>query len=444
MNIKKFLIKNANVLLISVFMLTTQLHLNVFNPLSKNSTVFLISDIFLFIIFIYLINLYFFKKDKILFKENKNATIILFILCSFFLLAIPLRLYFYNKLIISISMIKTIIYGYLLYLITRHKKIPLDDIVKSLVVVYLVLNSYIFMNLFFNDVLVRESDVLGNINIYLGFVLFTIIPMLHYMLHKNRTYKYISSFIMFTTCLILFFSGSRVAIYIYIFLIFIYILIFCKDFNLKNKIILIFSIVVALISCSVYSILNDNDELLRVFYYPAKVIEVIFDVDFSFMTDDLVGYSNLGDNISESDLGTEDDKLIASDPDRDYLSNEGVSLHRVRIYEKFSDVFSKYWIIGTGRHAIYFTEWGYQSPHNILFESLLCFGVVGSIPYLYLAFFPMINLYKFKKNSIFNSFSLGFIGILLYSMLQPMMSDKVIIVALIWMLAGGIINDETK
>lgn len=132
---------------------------------------------------------------------------------------------------------------------------------------------------------------------------------------------------------------------------------------------------------------------------------------------------------------SEETEFALSDPDNDNAPENGIakSLTRSWALERSKNVLSKYWLFGTGRDAVAMWGWGYQSSHNIIIDAILCYGVIGSIAYLALWILPVVWVWKItNERKKFSLYVMGFVIVLMYSMLQPILNNKLLVVLLIW------------
>lgn len=126
----------------------------------------------------------------------------------------------------------------------------------------------------------------------------------------------------------------------------------------------------------------------------------------------------------------------SSDPD---FEPGGVKLlSHERILRRSLAVLSEHWMWGTGRPVIFFTGWGYHPPHNLFLEAFVFLGIPGSVPYLMVALYiPWMLLRKLGWRLLSNAFALGTAAVFGYSMLQPLMTDYLVLLVLVWGLFGA-------
>ncbi len=445
--------ENIFTCLFALLLFATQVIVQIPNPFSVNKAASVnLATLVLIVVFIWVV-LYriMIKKDYRKLTQNGKTIFWLsvFFSATYFLLMI-MRFWILDRLTISVSMIFTLALSITLYF-TVDLKILNEAVVKKGTVVFLsALNFYALCLIFYYTGNIRYSagiNLLGNINVYVGVVLVSLPILVSYIKENwyNKRKKILFIYNIVATSLMLLFSGSRYGFLAYGFeLCLMYIVLF--GFRWKKKIIgialgmLSFIIIFTSITC----VINDDASLnvRRTLYYPLTVISKVFDLNISF--EDTSGDDELGENSDmmldedfEEDL---EDLLLGgevplSDPDGETPPEDGIidSLTRQRLFKRAFNILQEYWLLGTGRDAMYMWGWGYQSSHNIVIDAILCYGILGGIIYLVLSCFPIWKLMVTRKRTWEISICcIGFLLLLFYSMLQPLLTNKMVITLIMW------------
>lgn len=128
-----------------------------------------------------------------------------------------------------------------------------------------------------------------------------------------------------------------------------------------------------------------------------------------------------------------------NNPDYEPGTKVPQNLTHARVLKRSLEVASAHWLWGTGRSVIYFWGWGYHPPHNMFLEVLIYLGVFGAIPYFCITLFiPIQALKRLGKRTLSSGFLLGYSMLLGYSLLQPLITDQLIVLLAAWGLFGGL------
>lgn len=411
-------------------MFSTQISFYITNILTSEKTLFNLFDIVGVILFIYcVVYKILIKKDILnLNRVEKYLFWACFILSCYFLATIPLRFFIYNKLTVSISMIKVVVFGAVIFFTCKYISIKFNSVIQAIICFELFLNIWALSKYLFFEILIRNSNILSNINIYVGFT-FLITPFIVSFSFHINIFKVLQYLVFLTTIPVIILSGSRVGIWIYLFEVIISLFITSKrKFSIKKIECYILTAIlsfVLLFGLAKYNSKSRTD-ISRSFYFPQKILIEVFNLDKTIDIESIYG-------TNQWDKSLQDEENV--NPDVDNLDNneETFSLTRDRLLSRSLQILSKYWLIGTGRHSLYFSGWGYQTPHNFILEILICFGIIGGIFYLAVILIPFIVSFLYRnKSPNYLFFCLSFLIILVYSMVEPILSDKLIVVGVMW------------
>jgi O-antigen ligase len=134
------------------------------------------------------------------------------------------------------------------------------------------------------------------------------------------------------------------------------------------------------------------------------------------------------------------------DPDHMNAPADGKvpSLVRNDLFSRAFAVLKKFWPFGTGRDSLYMYGWGHQSTHNLFLDAVVCYGVFAGVVYLALVLFPLAHAaIVHRKSRLGKVFLIGFVFLLLYSMVEPLLSNKSLVVLAVWMLYAVLIFDKS-
>ena len=88
---------------------------------------------------------------------------------------------------------------------------------------------------------------------------------------------------------------------------------------------------------------------------------------------------------------------------------------------------------------VFFWGWGYHPPHNMLLEVLIYIGIFGAIPYFAITFFiPVQAIRRLRRRVLSSGFLLGYSMLLGYSLLQPLITDQLIVLLAAWGIFGAL------
>lgn len=134
-------------------------------------------------------------------------------------------------------------------------------------------------------------------------------------------------------------------------------------------------------------------------------------------------------------------QIDIGDPDYDLPKNQTRDLTHGRILARSIAVLENHWLWGTGRPVIFFSGWGYHPPHNLFLEVLTFVGIFGSIPYLMIALLiPVAAIRRLGIRVLRSTYLWGVAGLFCYSMLQPLITDQLVLLMLVWGFFGALMG----
>lgn len=447
-NPKNKLINKNSITTISTFLilLSTQFIIQVPNPVSISNRFSLqVAALILSALTAYVV-LYRLLFKKRISELNENGIYILkstVVLVAYYLISIAIRYLVQQRLTISIVTVEVLIFGIVLYIFIKDHKIKYDAILRGLGYFLFLINVWCILSCIATGGTIRGSGLLSNINVYVGFC-FIAFPLLlnYYIENIDKLENKILLISSFLTTSIFILSGSRFGIWVFMFEIGVCLL-FIIRIKFKKMQIGIGAIIILATFCLTFGMSFVNPQIkkdmTRTLEVPQKVVSKLFSLKPPPGSD---GDENLldEDDIVEEEPQTQDEFAL-DNPDREAAPEDGIvtSLTRNRIQNRVNNILTKHWVLGVGRHAVYFYGWGYQSPHNYLSEIIMCYGVIGGILYILIALYPFLYFIKNKKwtknNKHYKLYLIGYMALFGFSMLEPLMIDKILILIIIWGLA---------
>nr|MDD6336351.1 O-antigen ligase [bacterium] len=453
--------ENVQAIFIALLLWCTQITFSIPNPISvSNKASINVATIALLAVFVWII-LYrlIFKRGFCRLSKQGKA---IFGLSAVFALAcvvlLVLRFVVWNRLTISVSMTLSIALAVTFYYLFELHILTKSSMLKGSTLFVSSMNVYALMLMIYYHGEVRTSQMihfLGNINVYIGLIVFCTPLILQFCRKASnrsvRTILLIGN--IFITSVMLVLSGSRYGFLCYLFeLILIYFVMY--GFCWKGKVMALagslFACVILVVGICCYWNPYVRHSVQRTIYYPNAVLSRVFHVEIRLPASDHIPDDPLDilpepSEPSDDPAGGEEwTNCELSDPDHEAPSANGVvqSLTRPRLWARTRNVLQKYWPLGTGRDALYMWGWGYQSTHNFILDAVLCHGVVGAVIYLLLSCFPLYSL-LFRKNKSIDQklYCIGFLLLLGYSMLQPLLSNKLVILLAVWGCYGALLSE---
>ena len=473
---KKLNIKKMDIVSIQLFLILclTQFSFKIPNELSVNNwatidaTMILFAIVFLFLVYKILIK----KEYKKEIKEKAFLVILTGALIIYYILSVGIRFLVDNELVISINMTYSIIIGVLTYLIIYLYKIKYESIIKGITYFFITTNIYLVFSTILNKD-IRTLEIFGNINVYISFVLIVLPLTINYFRKLKLKYIYkfmLITFIIISTLITLLLSGSRYALICIIVELVIYYIFFTEKYKKQIIEIFIIGFIFVIMSLIFYN-MNDvyRDRINRTFEYPIKIYNLLFEKEqiigdaetnkIQYIRNNNLNIvekntNQMSNNINitarknenENNELKENDKNSVKSTNAENTNKQKVeSLTRETLFEESIKVISENFWLGTGRQAIYIDGWGYQAAHNYILEAMLCYGMIGACIYFTLVAYPIIKISKyFKQSNIVKIFLYSYIAILVYSMVEPILSNKIIILICVWGIASAIENNLKK
>jgi len=447
--LKNRLINKDNItsLIAFLILLSTQFIIKVPNPISISNrfslqVAALILSALGFYVIIY--RLLFKKRIKELNKSGRYILITTIALLAYYFISIAVRYLIYQRLTISIVTIEVLLFGIIIYVFIKDHNIKYNAVLRGLGYFLFVINLWCILSCIATGGTIRGSSLLSNINVYVGFCFITFPLLMNYYIENiNKLENKILLISSFLTTSIFILSGSRFGIWVFMFEI-LFCLIFIIRIKFKKTEIGVGAIIFLATFCIVFGMTFVNPQIekdmTRTLEVPQKVMGKILKIKVPSSSID--GNENLLENqdpIKEEEI--QDENLVSDDPDQEKAPENGIitSLTRNRIHNRVDDILTKHWVLGVGRHAVYFYGWGYQSPHNYLSEIVMCYGAIGGIFYLLIALYPILyfiqNRKRTRNNKQYKLYLIGYTALFGFSMLEPLMIDKILILILIWGLA---------
>lgn len=368
-----------------------------------------------------------------------------------FVAVTALRYVFQSRLVLSISMFLTVVCGASLFLFLRNRNVAVRVILDGLLLLMTCINGYTLVQLFIYKGVVRSSNLinlLGNINVYIGLVMLTVPALVYYCIRvaKHPVFRWLLAINLLITGAVLLLSGSRfglISMAVELFLV--YFVLF--GFRVHIKALAsgtILAVLLTLIALPIYTYSAEaREDIQRTFYFPTRVISLLIHTGSSGMPDDPLLPPEATEPTEPSDTAPGD--WMPWDPDHMNAPADGKvqSLVRNDLFARAFSVLGKYWLFGTGRDSLYMYGWGHQSTHNLFLDAVLCYGIFAGIVYLALALLPYIHvLWSYRKTRLGQAYLIGFTFLLLYSMVEPLLSNKALIVLSAWALYAAIISND--
>lgn len=402
--------KGNKYLIVFFLLLSTQVKIMIsnFQENMLQDTAITLCEIILIIVSLYYIIYKIILKKEYDCLSKYSKKVLLF--CFLFIMSyIGMMLYriIDNNIVLSTSMTLAISLSAMFFIMVDMDYLKYNDILKGVGLFLLIENFYlIILFIFFKDN-IRSISVLGNINIYIGVILF--FTPIYYMHLINQKKFSLLIFQVVSSALIIILSGSRFAFVVYpMELILFYNIVYNFKISISR---LLLIVLICLFGISILIMNTSNyDSLVRALNFPVEIYKRI---------------------VNDVDVNT--NKISKN------------SLTRNKLYQKTVEEIKNHPFIGTGRQSVYIKGWGYQGAHNYILEIFLCYGLIGGITYIVLAMYPIYSLIKIKKKSKRERlFLLGYWSVFLFSMVEPLLSSKLVILLLIWGIAAVLLKDKIE
>lgn len=139
--------------------------------------------------------------------------------------------------------------------------------------------------------------------------------------------------------------------------------------------------------------------------------------------------SSIGNEEPKNDSPTEPVKML----NRPWLYQEGLA-----------DTIANP-ILGTGASLVYMEGWGMQPPHNYFLEVFLTYGIPLGLLCIIILFTPVVHFIRRANNSPVVWLGLvGFFSLFLFAMVQPILTEQILIAVLVWLVFGAINVDRSR
>lgn len=363
-----------------------------------------------------------------------------------------LRYVFQGSFVLSITMSCTFISGISMFFLIAENHIKTRHFWNGVVLFFSLLNIYMLYLIVVSKGNIRTADmsiIIGNLNVYITCALISI-PIITIWLNSAvnsimRKALFLGNYM--TAGMVFLLSGSRVGLIGFVTEAIVLAHYSRKYFGTKS--LARMNIRIIGISLLIGGLFLSNNHmlqsvLLRGIYYPYRLVRQVVSGKSLQQeeADKILGYSadalkNKEDIIYFLSL---DDRRY-EDPNIDRLpTEEKYSLTRPLLWIRTWHVLKSHWLFGTGRSAVYMRNWGYQSTHNIILDAVLCFGAIGSMLYLSVLYYP-INKTMSNKSGYSKLYACGFLIVLLFAMVEPVLSNRPLITILLW---GGFASTNCR
>lgn len=419
-----------------MLLLFTQIHILFPNTITLSGmTRIYITNIVIFVYSAYFVlyRLFFKKEFTKLSKRSRFVFWSVVVFCVYILASYGYRAIALDNTSISLAMTQTILLSSIAFLVIDLKKISFDDIIAGISVFTIMINLVVMYIVLILNTSLRKIPVLGNVNIYIGFILLITPILMYYYTTKfhQKGYRILFYFTLLSMMIGLIFTGSRFSFVFYIVeLAGTYLLIEGFKFNWRRAKNLVFIVIGTTFITIVFSSNNVvvKEDILRTFSIPNQVISMVLNTGSGQSIMDSINK----DIIPDSELPPDDPSAPVASMTRSWLFAQ--SLHEIE----------DHLILGKGTHAVFLRGWGYQSPHNFILEIILCYGILGGLIYSALAFYPVYLMIRNRKSKKSLLFLLGYGSVFLFSMVEPLLADKLIILLPFWSLTGGLYAIEEE
>lgn len=288
-----------------------------------------------------------------------------------------------------------------------------------------------------NHITFRRSTILGNINVYNTLIL-VIIPLMIFIFANaasiSTSFRRVFRFLFwgnFTAAwIVLLLSGSRISfLYLVVETLICFVAIYRGAIFRRLEKAVFVGIVYSVISAILIfgNIYNVSGFAQRSMYYPLYAIQKTFH------------FTVKSPPISDD---TDPGEVIVDAPSTTDLSNA----LRSNIQNLAKTELKSHWVFGTGRPDVMVPSWGgYLAAHNFLLEWFLAYGVFGGL--ICVGIYLSVLFCLFSKRVPWPEKICAltlFFGMLLISWVQPILTTKLLIVAVFWIAMGIWIKPVTQ
>lgn len=275
----------------------------------------------------------------------------------------------------------------------------------------------------------RSIGLLGNINYYIGAVLVCLPFVLYWGMQQTQGWaRYVAFGNVAVALCIVALSGSRFGGPAVVGELLIFFVMIDRR-PLRRR----FAMVGALLACVAVlggAYMARNSQYMTDFGRTVNLSSIIYgtEPDTQKIEEE---YRRQGEKDNADQINEQDRFTTPGDPDHD-PPVEGVNiLNHSRVKERAIAVAQENWLWGTGRHSVYFSGYGYHPPHNIGLEVLIHLGIFGVVPYFALAL-GGFGLTRKWRDPLVRAHLLGAAALLGFSMFQPLMSESLVCLLILW------------
>lgn len=248
-----------------------------------------------------------------------------------------------------------------------------------------------------------RGPILSNSVIYVTFVLMIIPIVWYFILNTQKKFKLFLLLFYIVLIPALLLAGSRTGFSLALLLSFISIMVFLPNKNLKRYIYYIGTLMVSslipLILLIVFGTTLQRNEVQRSISVSLEVVSIPLSKESKITFPKLTNILALRNNEIENNVA---EKEIKENKKSDFTIEASNNYRRKWNQTAKNEIFSstKTFIVGTGRNQIQTQIHKKQSPHNILWQYLLPFGLIGTLFAFGIFFSPMLFVLKKKKEAI--------------------------------------------
>lgn len=432
--INNIIIDNIYALLISFTLLMTQYFYKFQNKIYISYTEIIMLFLWAFT-FIFLI-----KKSKMYLNNDLKKIIkIVIAFITFFIFLLIYWSFTLENLNGVYKLFRTIMLPIIIVFIPTVFKINKRQLILSIIIFLTYISKSQIKRLYFGSSF-RELTGLGNINIYLCFIIMILPILINVLSNLNKTNKifyWIGNIIIWInitlSAIISLLSGSRISFVLYPLVFF---LSFFNNFKIRKKTILsfiVFSLLIGFFCTLAYrrDYNGARDSINRSFFTIVEKSSVINFMIGKFKLPDTIP-SRAGTNAINSDLMR---KNIQENTIKTIKENFlfGVGNTDIKFKATFIDIENFYLDM-------------VQSPHNFILELLISIGIIGLAFYLYMIINIILIIIKKHKNDKkeITNFFLIIGSTYFYSFYEPLITVQLAISFIFWIIIAIYFNKEKE
>lgn len=431
------------ILLITCAMLGSQFSIGISNSSSVSGTakIFLIEILVLIVsAYVIFVNLIFKRKIKDSSKASRFVFGIILIFIFYYLSCTVYRIFTKESLTGSLFLARVIIETGCLFLCLDYFKINTKIIFKSLFLVGLLSSFWQLGILLIGQGAVRGSIVLGNSNVYNVFIMMITPALIYHLNDKKYNWKIINVSLLILSIPVILLSGSRVGLSLLLFIQVISIL-FIKKAKLKQKILILFSMLcyIAVLTLSFNGIGNQQvkNNVARSLAIPTTVVNKILPIGNQTTKEPVDPNIEAKDiDLKSSDKLSEEDYVEATVTKSNLYRSEWNSLAKDQITSSWS-----HFLFGSGTSIVRTSLSGFQTPHQLILQYMLPFGLIGTLICYIFLFSPLVLTWKQSiKQKVLIYFT--FFPFVVSSINQPLFGNMVL--CFTWMMLFYAINRQQE